>query len=448
MEYQGEFDARGTGRPTDQETTLKYLPAFLKMLLTQGPGSVMGKMSEGNYMPPQAQRAAQAALPQPPEMRDLEPTQMRAGALPAAPGRPVTSAPRAPVVAGAPRAPTAARQQPAAVGALPQERELVMNSTGMNPADAVAQPGAVAGPATAGQSLPELYKALMAQVNRNMNVELTPDQKAKGQRNYYANLGVAGGKPLSTMAGSMGAAELESQKYDDGQEAMNRVSEMARVGQERGEAANMVNLQDKESDNARADKTQASTEKQQRASEQHQRVLETLKERELKVNEDYRKALIAAKGDENERKTAELEHRTRLFEIREARLAAGTGGGGGPDANSRFLQTLKQMFPSETPDQIFNRFQGRSADPGRDDRAMRALYAKAEKDHGNNIMNFDKPMEPFEVWAQKHGGKGGSTSGSTAATVAKPDAAANKGRTIIGPDGRFKSDGKTWVSAK
>lgn len=124
-------------------------------------------------------------------------------------------------------------------------------------------------PAPARASLPDVYRQEMSKVDSKVSDQLNPQQADAARRMFYATLLEGAGRPAGTRGATnpFGAAARQSQEYADRQQAINRAMEMARVQAQRGDAAAITNLTDKEGDNARMDRSQEETGRHNRASE-------------------------------------------------------------------------------------------------------------------------------------------------------------------------------------
>jgi hypothetical protein len=197
-------------------------------------------------------------------------------------------------------------------------------------------------------------------------------------------------------------------------------------------------LADKDSDNARMDAAQ--------------KALDEYRQKTMQIEEQKLRGLMDDRAAKNALKEAELEMKARLQEakqgtadaVAQARIAqmeaaATRAAAAAQDPIARAFGSLKRLFPNESNEQLWNRYKGGDK-TGRttfDEGDLVDVWRDAKRAHMKDPVMVPDPGT-FDQFKAKN--TGGATGGD-----AKPDPVANKGRTIAGPDGRFKSDGTKWV---
>lgn len=136
------------------------------------------------------------------------------------------------------------------------------------------------------RSIQSFYQDLLSKINKKADTSLSPEQRENAEKMFYATL-MSGGTPAGMgPSNRFGEASKASLEYADKQTNLNRASEAARIQNERGEAVNIANLMDKDSDNERLDRRTAIEDKRYQAldkREQEKLLLERQKlEREGK----------------------------------------------------------------------------------------------------------------------------------------------------------------------
>lgn len=338
-------------------------------------------------------------------------------AFPANPSWPANAGPQPPRAAPTRRAPSAG----ALGGSAPAAQAPTMPPA---PAPVAAATPVVASDAPAEakrKSLLEMYKELVKDLPKEANGDLTPQQKSRMQMDFFMNLLARSSKPGAYALGAAGEAGLDTSKAATDQENKNYDRSRNANNDARGEAMRMLGLEDKDQDNVRADRTQATQDKRWAAAEvRDQKRLDI----EMKKLENEGKkpighqvlsngniGIILADGSV---KDSGAKAKGREPTAQETAFAMITGQGGMSPQDA-----IDRLFPAKPKIVTEDYFDPTVLDAmGQPTRRRVALDANT----GQPIRQNNAPV-----------GDG------------KPDPVANKGRTITGPDGKFKSDGKSWV---
>jgi hypothetical protein len=265
-------------------------------------------------------------------------------------------------------------------------------------------------PATARKTLGERYRERVKGIPSDIKGDLSDEQKAQMQLDFFLNLLARGGQRGQGFLENVGASGLDVSGKVTAARDKNITNRRADAATKRDEAFREVGFEEKDEDNTRD---------QQRLGLDKRR-LEIL-ERQVKqgawkvvdnaetgtytiIDHDGKARDTGVKIDRSSKEPPEVRL---LKHLRE---------------NPKDIELLKQLRTKEKDDS---------------DQIVEAATKLLQNDLTGR-MTPDQALSSARRIVE--GAKGGGQ-----AMPSKPDPKANKGRTISGPDGRFKSDGEKWV---
>lgn len=256
--------------PVEKPPLYDNTPSVLRRLLepieskvfdvVQNPGALVteNKIKDGRIVAPDKPTFDQA-FPMPPKVAPAPAVAAPAQAVPIAP--PAIFAPR---MGGGQPAPSAG-----ALGAVADAAPAAPAGALAAPAPAVTTAPADAVPR---KSLMDIYQDIIKKIPSAADVApkdqaMTEQQKDKLRLNFWLNMMSNSMKPGAYMLGAMGDAGKTALAGMDDYQKQNLTAAEKLVAQQRSDAINAVNLQDKDTDNQRADRKESSDEKHWQAED-------------------------------------------------------------------------------------------------------------------------------------------------------------------------------------
>ena len=225
------------------------------------------------------------------------------------------------------------------------------------------------------------------------------------------------------MLGAAGESGLAATGRARSDEEKNLARSQAEINRLRDEAYKQIGLEDKDQDNVRADKRAVTEEKRYTAAEERDKKRLDIETRRLE-NEGNNVIGHQVLGNGN------IGLMTRDGRVVDSGAKAK---GREPDSHERALALLTRqggMTPQEAIDRLY---------PAKPKIVVEDYMDPSTPDAMGNPTRTRRAIDANTGEFIRNVGTQSN---------AKPDPIANKGRVINGPDGRFKSDGKTWVQVK
>lgn len=281
--------------------------------------------------------------------------------------------------------------------------------------------GGTAVPAVApSEALENAYQKKVAQIENGTGHELSQEQKKQLRLDFYLGL-LAGNKPGSTLLQGIGESGLAVSGKANAIMEKNRRASSERRREALDTAFREIGFMDRDQDNQRGDQRVAVENK--RHTERMDLLRRQLEQGKWTVKDtDSGLVMIDAATGKN-----------RLITGADGKPIKITGKSDEP-ADVRLIKYLESLPPDRRNQALSWLSTGKGTDDGKliFDAAIKRL-------EGNIPVTVEQAVrDAREAMRQARGGEADPKD-------KKPDATANKGRTISGPDGRFKSDGKIWV---
>jgi anti-sigma28 factor (negative regulator of flagellin synthesis) len=270
---------------------------------------------------------------------------------------------------------------------------------------ALAQEDSAAAPPARRASLADRYAKRVGEIPAAGDGSLSPDQKSQAQLDFFLSL-LANNKPGSRFLQNAGASGLAVSGQVRDTREKNKRDASGRRRDAMDEAFKEVSFADRDEDN-------------QTGRERVELLKKQLEQGKFKV-EKSADGLVLIDGNTGTSKVIKGEDGKPLM----------------PKSDNPNIDFYKWLLDDPKRAEFF--MQSKSRDKNDTDQIVDAATKLLSTDLTGRLTPEDALMRARQIVL---GAKGqGAPAGNQ-----KPDPVANKGRTISGPDGRFKSDGKTWV---
>ena len=276
---------------------------------------------------------------------------------------------------------------------------------------------------TTDPSSADAFRRRIAEIEKTGGKPLSDEEKNQLQLDFFLRMLALGQRRGSTLLGSIGEGGLATSALGRQMQDRNRAEAAGRRREAREDAFREIGFMDKDADNRRADRREAAEEKRWGAQEERDR--ERLRLMAQQIAQGKWKVLDSGKSGTYvlfDQETGQ----TKDTGIKVARAER--------DTRPAEIQLLEHLRRNPQDLEPLLRLRGREKE---NDDSLSVFKAANERLSRDSMVSPEDAVRDALRTMRLARGEG--------IAEAKPDPITNKGRTISGPDGRWKSDGKQWV---